>query len=439
MMSPSLFAPALPPIETVRTGPLIRRLDCGALAIVEQMPVEAVNLSLWVNAGSAIEPEPINGMAHFLEHMVFKGSDRLALGEFEQRIEACGAVTNAATSQDYTQFYLTAAPQDFAALAPLQFDVALRPQLPAAEFDRERHVVLEEIRRSQDNPRRRTFQAVMNLAFETLPYNRPVLGPTEVIAHLDVQQMRDFHDRHYRPQSVTAVAVGNLPPEQLFEILETGFNEAWRDRDWSGLPVATPSLIPELPFDRVERREIIDPSLQQARLIMLWRVPGLQDLRETYPLDVLAAVLGHGRTSRLVRDLREERRLVSKVSATNLTYRAQGTFYLAAHCEPEHLPELEARLQDHMARIGSEPVSMAEVDRVRARVANGFVFGNETPANRSNLYGYYQTLVGNVDAALRYPDAVRCLTPEDLQRAAQQYLNPQAYGLVILRPAAAQG
>ncbi len=435
MMSPSLFAPALPPIDTVRTGPLIRRLDCGALAIVEQMPIEAVNLSLWVNAGSAVEPDPINGMAHFLEHMVFKGSDRLALGEFERRIEACGAVTNAATSQDYTQFYLTAAPQDFAALAPLQFDVALRPQLPDAEFARERHVVLEEIRRSYDNPRRRTFQAVMDLAFETLPYRRPVLGPAEVIANLDVQQMRDFHAAHYRPQSVTAVAVGNLPPEQLFATLEVGFANAWAAGATEPAGAAMPAMIPEVPFDRINRCDIVDPSLQQARLVMLWRVPGLQDLRETYPLDVLAAILGHGRTSRLVRDLREERRLVSKISATNLTYRAQGTFYLAAHCEPEQLAEVESLLVAHMEQIWAQPVSEAEVDRVRTRVANGFVFGNETPANRAGLYGYYQTLVGNLDAALRYPDAVRCLTPDDLQRAAQQYLNPAAYSLVTLRPA----
>ncbi|HEY9689073.1 MAG TPA: pitrilysin family protein, partial [Coleofasciculaceae cyanobacterium] len=262
MMSPSLFAPALPPIETVRTGPLIRRLDCGALAIVEQMPIEAVNLSLWVNAGSAIESDPINGMAHFLEHMVFKGSDRLALGEFEQRIEACGAVTNAATSQDYTQFYLTAAPQDFAALAPLQFDVALRPQLPEAEFARERHVVLEEIRRSQDNPRRRTFQAVMDMAFENLPYRRPVLGPAEVIAELDVQQMRDFHATHYRPQSVTAVAVGNLPPEQLFETLEVGFANAWEGAGpvTGSSGTAIPAMIPEVPIDRINRCDNVYPS-----------------------------------------------------------------------------------------------------------------------------------------------------------------------------------
>jgi predicted Zn-dependent peptidase len=437
MILPSLFAPALPPIETVRTGPLMRRLDCGALAIVEQMPVEAVNLSLWVNAGSAIEPDSINGMAHFLEHMVFKGSDRLALGEFERRIEACGAVTNAATSQDYTQFYLTAAPRDFARLAPLQFDVALRPQLPEAEFLRERHVVLEEIRRSHDNPRRRTFQAVMDLAFENLPYRRPVLGPESTIAGLDVQQMRDFHATHYRPSSVTAVAVGNLPPETLFEIVESGLTEVWasdRPEPTDRTAASWPTLMPEVPFDRIERREIIDPSLQQARLVMLWRVPGMQDLRETYPLDVLAAVLGHGRTSRLVRDLREERRLVSKISATNLTYRTQGTFYIAAHCDPEHLSTVESLLTEHIQRIGCEPVSEVEVDRVRTRVANGFVFGNETPANRAGLYGYYQTLVGNLDAALRYPDAVRCLEPEDLQRAAQQYLNPEAYGLVVLRP-----
>ncbi|HBE34761.1 MAG TPA: peptidase M16, partial [Cyanobacteria bacterium UBA11369] len=129
-------------------APTIRRLDNGLTIVAEQMPVEAVNLSLWLNVGSAVESDEINGMAHFLEHMIFKGTERLASGEFERLVEERGAVTNAATSQDYTHYYITAAPQDFAKLAPLQMDVVLNPSIPDEAFERERFVVLEEIRRS---------------------------------------------------------------------------------------------------------------------------------------------------------------------------------------------------------------------------------------------------------------------------------------------------
>ena len=146
-------------------APTIHRLANGLTIIAEQIPVDAVNLNIWLDVGSSAESDAINGMAHFLEHMVFKGTDRLKSGEFEQQIEQCGAVTNAATSQDYTHYYITTAPKDFATLAPLQLDVVLNARIPEDGFERERFVVLEEIRRSQDNPRRRTYQHLSEMAF----------------------------------------------------------------------------------------------------------------------------------------------------------------------------------------------------------------------------------------------------------------------------------
>jgi zinc protease len=205
------------PSPTALTAPTIRRFDHGLTIIAEQMPVEAVNLNLWLQVGSAVETDAINGMAHFLEHMIFKGTAQLPAGEFERRIEARGGLTNAVTSQDYTHFYITTAPQDFAELAPLQIELVMNPLLTDAEFERERPVILEEIRRADDNPRRRTFYRSMEMAFERLPYRRPVLGPTAVIEGLTAQQMRDFHSHWYQPHRITAVAVGNLPVEELIQ------------------------------------------------------------------------------------------------------------------------------------------------------------------------------------------------------------------------------
>ncbi len=172
--------------------PTLCQLPNGLTIVAEQMPVEAVNLSLWANVGSAVESNAINGMAHFLEHMVFKGTEQLSSGEFERRIEERGAVTNAATSQDYTHYYITTAPKDFAQLAPLQLDVVLNSLISDEAFERERLVVLEEIRRSEDNPRRRTFQRAMQTAFDQLPYRRPVLGPSEVFHNCSLSRCGIF-------------------------------------------------------------------------------------------------------------------------------------------------------------------------------------------------------------------------------------------------------
>ncbi len=412
-------------------APTLHQMPGGLTIIAEQMPVEAVNLSLWVKVGSAVESDAINGMAHFLEHMVFKGTERLSSGEFERQIEERGAVTNAATSQDYTHYYITSAPKDFAALSPLQIDVVLNSLIPDEAFERERLVVLEEIRRSEDNPRRRTFQRAMQTAFEYLPYRRPVLGPEDVIAQLKPQQMRDFHHNWYQPSNITAVAVGNLPVEELIEIVADKFVLPVRSQ------VETVELPkPELPFAEVVRQEFVDESLQQARLVMVWRVPGLIQMNQTYALDVLAAILGQGRTSRLVRDLREERSLVSSISASNMTQKLQGTFYISAALPVENLAVVESAIAQHLHTLQTELVKEAELARIRTQVANRFIFGNETPSDRANLYGYYQSMLGDLQPAFDYPASIRALEKSDLLCAAQQHLSPDAYGVIILKPAA---
>lgn len=413
-------------------SPTVHRLSNGLTIIAEQIPVDAVNLNVWLNVGSAIESAPINGMAHFLEHMIFKGTQRLKSGEFEQQIEKRGAVTNAATSQDYTHYYITTAPKDFAELAPLQLDVLLNASIPDDGFERERSVVLEEIRRSEDNPRRRTYQRMAELAFEQLPYRRQVLGPTSVIEHLVPQQMRDFHSTWYQPQSMTAVAVGNLPVDRLIQIIEDSFTQLAPSA--SRPTPSIPSPAPETSFTQIVRQEYTDPTLKQARLMMLWRVPGLTNLENTYELDVLTSVLGHGRTARLVKDLREERGLVSSVSVSNMTYLHQGVFAVSAQLPVENVDAVEAAIVSHIEQLQSGRVTEVEMSRVQTQVANHFTFGNETPSDRAGLYGYYQTLVGDLEPAFSYSAYIQSLSASDLQTAAQNYLPTDAYGIVIIKP-----
>jgi predicted Zn-dependent peptidase len=428
-------------------GPTVRHLPNGLTVIAEQMPTEAVNLSLWLNVGSAVEPDSINGMAHFLEHMIFKGTHTLKSGEFESRVEQRGAVTNAATSQDYTYYYITTAPQDFAALTPLQVDVVLNAAIPDAAFERERSVVLEEIRRANDNPSRRMLYRSMEIAFEQLPYRRPVLGPADVIENLTADQMRDFHRTWYHPSSVTAVAVGNLPTEELIDIVVDSFDRAdpgtampesparnWHPDQNAQSFDPRQALSPEAPFQSVTRQTYVDEKLQQARLVLTWRVPGVLSIGDTYALDVLASILGHGRTSRMVRDLREDRGLVSSISVSNMTFAMQGMFYISAQLPEENIPAVEEAIIQHIRDLQHQLVAESELNRVRTLVANRYIFGNETPSNRAGLYGYYQAIAGDLETALHYPYRIRALDIEMLQHAAQRYLSPDAYGTVITCP-----
>lgn len=416
-------------------APTIQKLPNGLTIVAEQMPVDAVNLNVWINMGSAVEPDDINGMAHFLEHMVFKGTPRIKSGEFEHLIEERGAVTNAATSHDYTHYYITTAPKDFSQLAPLQLEVVLNSLIPDDAFERERFVILEEIRRSLDNPRRRTFRRAMEMAFDYLPYRRQVLGSASVIEKLQPQQMRDFHDKWYQPSSMTAVAVGNLPVENLIEIVAEGFEESKVRSEEVETDFSAPTYEPEPLFTEIVRQEYVDETLQQARLVMVWRVPGMRQLQHTYALDVLAAILGHGRLSRLVRDLREERQLVTHIGASNMTQQIQGLFYLSAQLPTENLATVEAALLEHIGRLQTELVAEADIARIRTQVANRFIFGNEKPSDRTGLYGYYYSQLGDLAPALSYPACIQSVDAVDIQQAAQDYLATNAYGIVSIKPA----
>lgn len=438
--SPTNSSDSIPSTQshTSITAPTIRRLPNGLTIIAEHMPIDAVNLSIWLNIGSKVESDAINGMAHFLEHMIFKGTPQINCGEFERLIEERGAVTNAATSQDYTHYYITTAPQDFAALAPLQVELVMNPSLQNDHFDRERPVILEEIRRAEDSPQRRTFYRSMEMSFDTLPYRRPVLGPTGVVEELTAEQMRAFHHTWYQPQNMTAVAVGNLPVEELIRIVEESFDQAMargtRQHSNPEMVRQAPSNQPEHPFPQISRTEYVDEALQQARLVMGWRVPGMRDLQHTYPLDVVASILSRGRTARMIDDLLEKRHLVNSISASNLTFGNQGVFYISARVPVGKVAEAEAAVVEHIQRLHNEPITAAELRRVQTQVANRHIFGSETPSDRAGLYGYYQAMTGDIRHALDYPECIRQVTAEDVQAAVRKYLPLEAYGVVTLKP-----
>ena len=409
-------------------APQITKLSNGLTIITEQIPVSAVNLNIWFNIGSAVESNEINGMAHFLEHMIFKGTQQLQAGEFERFLEARGAITNAATSQEYTHYYFTCAPQDFAEILPLQLDLVCNPLIPHQEFERERMVVLEEIRRAQDNPGRRVSEKTMKMAFPHLPYSRPILGTSEIIQGVTPEQMQAFHHNWYQPLGMTIVAVGNLPAEELTEqVIQTIDTVGYRQ---SKSQPASLSYVPELPFDEIVTDEYVDESLQQSRLILMWRVPGFIDLDETLALDVLAVILGRGKLSRLFRDLRENRHLVHRISASNMTYKMQGAFSVSAQLSQDKLKQVQEAILKHIGQIQKEGVTQKELDRVCQNVANQFIFQSEKPSDRTNLYGYYYSQLNTLSPALEYANKVRMLTVEDIQQAALKYCPLDAYGVV---------
>ncbi|HEY9626719.1 MAG TPA: pitrilysin family protein [Coleofasciculaceae cyanobacterium] len=404
------------------------RLANGLTLIHQQVPASpAVMVDVWVRAGAIAEPEAWSGMAHFLEHMIFKGTDRLPPGAFDQIIENRGGLTNAATSHDYAHYYINTAASDLSDTLPCLAELLINAAIPDEEFALEREVVLEEIRQSQDDPDGLGFQALMETIYQQHPYGRPVLGSPEALLALSPQEMRCFHRAHYQPENMTVVVVGDVDWESALELVDQSFNFN------SPAVCPKPEILAEPPLTQIRRQELRLPRLEQARLMMAWAGPGVEDMRSAYGLDLLSVLLAGGRTARLVRELREERQLVQDIGSGFSLQRHSSLFTLTAWLEPQYLAQVEAIIGDRLSELAAVPVSEVELNRYKRLLCNDYAFSTETASQIAGLYGYYNT-IAQAHLAIRYPEVIQSFQPEELRQLASQYLSPLRYAATVLIP-----
>ncbi len=419
------------PLTALNFPAEIYRLNNGLTVIHQHLPATPVAVvDIWVRAGAMTEPDEWSGMAHFLEHMIFKGTERLATGVFDAAIERHGGVSNAATSHDYAHFFITTAAQYLEDTLPLLADLLLHPAIPDEEFVRERDVVLEEIRSCYDNPDWLGFQALSESVYRCHPYGRSILGTEMQLMERSPQQMRSFHSTHYQPENMTVVIVGGVDQESALNLVNQSFQNFPQ-------PAECPLLVAEAepPITGVRRQELYLPRLEQARLLMAWIGPGVDRLRDAYGLDLLSVLLADGRSSRLVRELREEQQLVQHISSGFSLQRDSSLFTISAYLEPQYLEQVEELIGDRLYHLQKTPVSQTELSRCQRLLCNDYTFSTEAASQIAGLYGYYNT-IATAEVAVSYPHQIQKFKPLDLMHLAQQYLSPYHYAVTVLKPLA---
>ncbi|MEL6881848.1 MAG: pitrilysin family protein, partial [Cyanobacteria bacterium J06607_10] len=392
---------------TLGTGATVTQLSNGLTVIHQEMPTPTVVVDVWVRAGASVEPAEWSGMAHFLEHMVFKGTQRLQPGEFDWVIEGQGGVTNAATSHDYAHFYITVAAEALPQTLPYLADLLLGAAIPADEFVRERQVVLEEIRQAYDDPDWVGYQALCELLYGAHAYGRAVLGTPDVLNARLPEEMRRFHQAHYQPENMTVVIAGGIEKSAALALIEPTFNQ-----------FATPLWCPQaetvpLPMPTHQKQTLQLPNLEQGRLTMAWLGPGVAQLDVACGLDLLSLLLGGGRTSRLVRDLREERQIVQSVSSEFSLQQSCSVLSVSVYLEEERLALVEKIVCDRIQEFTDTLIPDAELARAKRLLLNDYAFSTETPGQIAGLYGYYAT-IADLSLAAAYPQQVSAMTAKSL-------------------------
>ena len=279
----------------------VTQLDQGITVVHQNCSVTPVTVvDVWVKAGARVEPHHWRGTAHFLEHMIFKGSQRILPGDFDQIIEHNGGITNAFTSHDYAHFFLTVADNRLTQTLPYLGEILLQASIPDEEFIRERDVILEEMRSSYDDPDWVCFQSLCETLYQHHPYGRSILGHETQLRQYSAHELRCFHRTHYQPQNITVVVVGHVEQQTALSLVEKSFSEF-------SLPWECPphNITSEPPLTAIRRNHIYFPRITQGRLLMGWIGPGINQLQQGLGLDLLSVILGGGRTSRLVQELRQ--------------------------------------------------------------------------------------------------------------------------------------
>lgn len=394
------------------------------LIIQEHRGSELVALQLWVRAGARDETAHELGLAHYLEHMLFRGTTSRPTGFVEREVEGVGGTMNAGTSWDYTYYYVTLPPSRVTQGLELLADISMNAALDAAVLDKEKEVVLEEMRLGEDNPRRVLVRTLYSQIFEGHPYGRQVIGTPELIRGLTRDTLSAFYRNHYAPETFVVVVVGPVDSEQVLSTARAAFGRLPRIGH-GRLPAAPP---PPLRPQRVD----VSRDGGHAYLGLAWPAPRL-DHGDTPAVDLLVSILGGQRSSRLVQSLREERGLAVSVDAGFTALAAAGAVLVTAQVDPTNLAPAEAQILDEIRRVRDAGVTSAELRRAITKAEAAHEFETETAQGRAVALGRAET-IWTIEDELAYVSRLRSVTTEQVRAVARRYLDPARYTRLALVP-----
>ncbi len=392
-------------------------------------PVAA--FQVWVKAGSADETAKEAGLAHVIEHMLFKGTEKRGVGEIARDVEDAGGDINAWTSHEETVFHITMPSGEFARGLDILADAVRNPSFDKAELKNELEVIREEIKRGKDSPSRRISEEMFAKAFPGHPYGDPVIGTDESVRSFTRARVAGFHRKWYVPSNMTLVLTGDFDPGVARKMTRKLFGDMQ--------PVPPPKRKSHaVPAQDAPRAVCLSEDVTQAHMALAFHAPHLA--HEDLPaLDVLAVILGQGDSSRLVHLLRRDRTWVNDIYTYLYAGRKAGLFIVDGDLPAERLADVLPSVGEELQRLHTEAVSEAELEKAKNIVENETVYQMQTMQGKARRLGYLYTHTGDCSFHDRYIEKVRRLSAHDIRQAARAILRPEKANLVALWPKGRKG
>ena len=352
--------------------PKLTTLDSGLRVVSYRMPqLQTTSLGIWVKAGARNETAAQNGIAHYLEHMAFKGTSKRNALQIAEEIEDVGGEINASTSMEMTAYYARVLKDDAPLAIDILSDIILDPKFDENELERERGVILQEIAASIDTPDDLVFDLAQKAAYPDHPLGRPILGSAEAVSQYDGAAIAAYRDQHYAAPSILVSAAGAIEHDELVELARSAL---------AALPtVAGPK------WDGAQYGggvHLVEKPLEQTHVVLSFKGPGYHS-EDIYALQVLSGILGGGMSSRLFQEVREKRGLCYSIFAYASAYEDTGLINVYAATGPRETGELVDVVSEQLRTI-ARTVSEAEVKRARTQLKAGLMMSLESSSARAN-------------------------------------------------------
>jgi predicted Zn-dependent peptidase len=395
----------------------ISKLENGLHVVTHAMPhLESVALGIWIKAGARDENPEENGVAHFLEHMAFKGTTRRTAQGIAEEIESAGGEINAATGMETTTYYARTLKNDWPLALDILADIFTESTLDAGELDRERDVILQEIAASKDQPDDLVFDLAQAASYGDHPLGRSILGTAELVQSMTREQMVAWRDRNYWASRMVICATGNVNHTDFVAAAKKHFGHIPHGH----APQRQPPV-----FAGTAQTE--QKPLDQTHLVLSFPAPNYRDPR-VYQLQVLASILGGGMSSRLFQEVREKRGLCYSVFAFGTTYEDTGQLGVYAATSPDHTPDLlDVTVNVMLSMV--DAVTEKEIDRAKAQLKTSIVMNLESASSRADQIARQFLAFGEVPEMASLIKKIEAVTAEQVRKLAHEIFKSAAPSL----------
>jgi predicted Zn-dependent peptidase len=389
----------------------LTELDSGLRVVTEAMPsVRSVAIGFWIDGGSVVETDDQAGLAHLVEHMIFRGTESFASVEIDQIFDAMGADVNAATGKESTSVFSRVLDRHLERAMEVMSDMVWRPTW--GDLEPEKEVVLEEIAMYEDDPQDKVFDVGGEAVFGSHPLGRAIIGRAEVVAGAQRDDLARFHGGSFVAPRVVVAAAGSVDHDELVALVE------------AGRPAGGDSHVADLAAPQLNGGSVRFVRKDTEQVHVCLGAPGIaRNDERRFALRLLDNILGGTSSSRLFQSVREQRGLAYSVYSSSVSYADAGAFSVYAGCAPERLEEVVTVIQDVLSEVATHGLTPAEVTRAQGNLRGGLVLGLEDTPSRMNRIGRSELDYGHQRTVTDSLDRITAVTPADVAALAGELLS----------------